>query len=109
MREHYLRDDIWCGSSICKKCPHKQKDLILDKNPVSCCKLITDPHYIVLDTNIVLDQIDVLEENVISNVIILQTVLEEVKHKSSTVFKRLKDIISNPSRKFYVFVNEHHK
>lgn len=63
----------------------------------------------LLDTNVVLDQIDVLEEDVICDVIILQTVLEEVKHKSSSVYKRLRDIISNPKRKFYVFVNEHHK
>lgn len=54
-------------------------------------------------------QIDVLEEDALCNVIVLQTVLEEVKHRSSSVYKRLKDIIGNPNRKFYVFVNEHHK
>ena len=54
-------------------------------------------------------KIDILEEDVICNVIIVQTVLEEVKHKSSVVYKRLKNIITNPQRKFYVFVNEHHK
>jgi exosome complex exonuclease DIS3/RRP44 len=51
----------------------------------------------------------VLEEDALCNVIVLQTVLEEVKHRSSSVYKRLKDIIGNPNRKFYVFVNEHHK
>lgn len=35
--------------------------------------------------------------------------LEEVKHRSTTLYKRLKDIISNVNRKFYVFANEHHK
>ena len=50
-----------------------------------------------------------LEEDALCNVIVLQTVLEEVKHRSSSVYKRLKDIIANPNRKFYVFVNEHHK
>ena len=54
-------------------------------------------------------QIDVLEADVLCNVIILQTVLEEVKHRSSTIYKRLKDIINDKRRKFYVFVNEHHK
>jgi len=44
----------------------------------------------------------------LSNVIILQTVLEEVRHRSTPVFKRLKDIIAEKSRKFYVFINEHH-
>ena len=54
-------------------------------------------------------QINILEEDTICNVIILQTVLEEVKHRSSNVYTKLKEIISNPARNFYVFVNEHHK
>lgn len=53
--------------------------------------------------------IDIMEEDVLTNVIILQTVLEEVKHRSSSVYKKLKDIITNTHRKFYIFVNEHHK
>lgn len=67
------------------------------------------PHYIVLDTNVVLDQIDVLEEDVLHNVIVLNTVLNEVKHKSSSIYKRLNEIIHDRTRNFYVFVNEHHK
>jgi exosome complex exonuclease DIS3/RRP44 len=56
-----------------------------------------------------LNEIDVLEErDGLDNVIILQTVLEEVRHRSSPVFKRLKDIIADSKRRFYVFVNEHH-
>lgn len=50
-----------------------------------------------------------MEENLLCNVIILQTVLEEVKHRSSNVYKKLKDIVVDPNRKFYIFVNEHHK
>ena len=53
------------------------------------------PHYLVLDANVVLDQIDVLEEapdggDGLDNVIVLQTVLEEVRHRSSPIYKRLK-------------------
>ncbi|KAK6620525.1 hypothetical protein RUM43_010817 [Polyplax serrata] len=109
VREHYLRNDIWCGSELCKKCQQKNNDIVLDKSQKSLSDIVPDSHYIVLDTNIVLNQIDILEEEGISNVIILQTVLKEVKHRSSAVFKRLKDIIANPRKKFYVFVNEHHK
>jgi exosome complex exonuclease DIS3/RRP44 len=36
-------------------------------------------------------------------------VLEEVRHRSSPIYKRLRDIIANPQRSFYVFVNEHRK
>lgn len=45
----------------------------------------------------------------LKNVIILHTVLDEVKHKSSVVYKKLRDILKRPQRQFYVFVNEHHK
>lgn len=57
----------------------------------------------------VLDQIDVFEEDVLCNIIILHTVLNEVKHKSSAVYKKLRNIISDQSRNVYTFVNEHHK
>ncbi|XP_076762263.1 exosome complex exonuclease RRP44-like protein Dis3 [Xylocopa sonorina] len=110
VREHYLRDDIHCGSKVCEKCPYKTRNVLLDNEDSSAkSSKITERYYLLLDTNIILDQIDILEEDIICNVIILQTVLEEVKHRSSTVYKKLKDIISNTRRRFYVFVNEHHK
>ena len=47
--------------------------------------------YLVLDTNVVLKQIDLLELDVLplSRLIIMQTVLEEVQHKSSSIYNRL--------------------
>ena len=33
----------------------------------------------------------------------------KVKHINASIYKRMRDIISNPDRKFYVFSNEHHK
>ena len=33
--------------------------------------------------------------------------LEEVRHRSSPIYKRLRDIIANQQRSFFVFVNEH--
>lgn len=104
-----MRDDLLCGSSACNSCPHKDDDLVLDTLPKSICALFEYDHYLVLDTNVVLHQIDVLEEDALCNVIILQTVLEEVKHQSSAIFTRLLEIIGNKKRKFYSFVNEHHK
>ncbi|KAI5707300.1 hypothetical protein M8J75_016503 [Diaphorina citri] len=106
VREHYLRDDLSCGSELCLACD--TKEAILDKIPTSSSKKYMEPHYLLLDTNIILEQIDILEEPTLCNVILVQTILQEVKHRSSSVYKRLKDLISNPSRKFYVFVNEHH-
>lgn len=50
-----------------------------------------------------------LEEPILCDVIVLQTVLNEVKHKSSVVYKKLLQVLKEPTRRFYTFVNEHHK
>lgn len=52
---------------------------------------------------------DILDEDIIGNVIILNTVLQEVKHRSMPIYKRLLSVIENPSRHFYVFANDYHK
>ncbi|KAG7526541.1 hypothetical protein JOB18_041577 [Solea senegalensis] len=107
VREHYLRDDIWCGSEACTECKQESTELLKD----ACIEsnLCSFPHYLVPDTNVVLHQIDVLEDPVIRNVIILQTVLQEVRHRSAPVYKRLKDIIHEKEKHFYTFTNEHHR
>ncbi|XP_011633997.1 exosome complex exonuclease RRP44 [Pogonomyrmex barbatus] len=110
VREHYLRDDIYCGFKTCKKCKGRLRDMVLDVEDAAVkSSLLPNPYFLVLDTNIILDQIDVLEEDAITNVIILQTVLEEIRHRSSTVYKKLKNIIADARRKFFVFINEHHR
>ncbi|XP_034662010.1 LOW QUALITY PROTEIN: exosome complex exonuclease RRP44 [Drosophila subobscura] len=108
VREHYLRDDIGCGSDLCKYCFQNEVYQLTSKHEIAS-SLFKFPHYLVLDTNVVLDQIDVLEEDVLHNVIVLTTVLNEVKHKSSSIYKRFNEIIHDRTRNFYVFVNEHHK
>ncbi|XP_041803494.1 exosome complex exonuclease RRP44 [Chelmon rostratus] len=107
VREHYLRDDIWCGSEGCTEC--KQESTVLQRDACIESNLCNYPHYLIPDTNVVLHQIDVLEDPVIRNVIILQTVLQEVRHRSAPVYKRLKDIIHEKEKCFYTFTNEHHK
>lgn len=107
VREHYLRDDIWCGSEVCTEC--KQDSTVLQRDACIESNLCPYPHYLVPDTNVVLHQIDVLEDPVICNVIVLQTVLQEVRHRSAPVYKRLKDIIHEQGRHFYTFTNEHHR
>jgi len=54
-------------------------------------------------------QIDMLESAVWKNVIVLQTVLEEVRKRSTTNYKKLKELMADRPDDFYVFVNEHHK
>ena len=99
VREVYLRDDIYCCSLACGKCPF---------SPAS--KLEADvPEYIVIDTNVVLHQIDLLEHLGIKNVIVLETVLEETKNRSMHTYTRLREITSDKARSFVVFSNEKHK
>uniref|UniRef100_A0AAZ3REJ5 Protein DIS3 homolog n=1 Tax=Oncorhynchus tshawytscha TaxID=74940 RepID=A0AAZ3REJ5_ONCTS len=107
VREHYLRDDIWCGSEVCTEC--KQEETVLQKDACIESNLCSFPHYLLPDTNIVLSQIDILEDPLIKNVIILQTVLQEVRHRSAPIYKRLKDILHDKEKHFYTFTNEHHR
>ncbi|KAF2906133.1 hypothetical protein ILUMI_00049 [Ignelater luminosus] len=107
IREHYLRNDIFCGFDICERC--SPANSYLSSTHVNNCSLFLYNHYIILDTNVILDQMDILDENVIGNVIILHTVLQEVKNRSLPMYKRLRSVIENPSRHFYVFANDHHK
>lgn len=109
VREHYLREDIWCGSEICQLCDHREHDKVLVAAPELVNPNFAFPHYLILDTNVVLDQIDVFEEDALRNIIILHTVLNEVKHRSSAVYKKLRNIISDQTKNVYTFVNEHHK
>ena len=51
--------------------------------------------YIVLDTNVALQQMDLLELNVppLSRIIILETVFDELKNLNSTTFSRLETLL----------------
>jgi exosome complex exonuclease DIS3/RRP44 len=79
VREHYLRDDIGCGSELCEDCQDSDENddvnmevdgnsssktskfSQLSETPKSVSSVYKDPHYLVLDTNIILNQMDVLE------------------------------------------------
>ncbi|XP_073436479.1 exosome complex exonuclease RRP44 isoform X2 [Dendrobates tinctorius] len=107
VREHYLRDDITCGCHGCDEC--QQESPVLQMEPVLQSSLCESPHYILPDTNVLLHQIDILEDPVIQNVILLQTVLQEVRCRSAPVYKRIRDMTNNPEKYFYTFTNEHHR
>ena len=79
VREHYLRDDVWCGVISCRLC--KQQQPVLERCPVVASDLCQYPHLLLPDTNVVLHQIDFLEDAAINNTVIIQTVLQEVTSK----------------------------
>lgn len=109
VREHYLRDDVWCGVKGCSICKQGGSDPVLDpttESQSSCCRYT---HFLLPDTNVILHQIDFLEDPAIDNVVVTQIALQETKHRNPGVYKRMRDVVSNKSRSFHVFSNEHHK
>ncbi|KAG2695096.1 hypothetical protein I3843_07G001100 [Carya illinoinensis] len=98
VREHYLRDDIYCGAPICKVCDSSAARLSPSASTI-----------LIVDTNVVLHQIDLLENSAIDDVVMLSIVLEEVKNKNMSVYNRVRALCSNSMRRFFVFANEHHK
>ncbi|CAD0094312.1 unnamed protein product [Aureobasidium mustum] len=80
VRELYLREDIPCSSRLCAHC--------LEIAP-------TDYH----NKGISL-------ETAFHDVIVLQTVLEEVKNRSLPLYHRLISLTKNDGKRFYVFFND---
>ncbi|OQR77660.1 exosome complex exonuclease RRP44-like [Tropilaelaps mercedesae] len=108
VREHYLREDIGCGSGACLKCDNSYPRP-LQKDFKSASEVVKHPHYVVPDTNIVLHQMDVLKDESFRNVIIAQTVIQELRHRHAPAYNSVREVMANQDRHFHCFVNEHHK
>ena len=81
---------------------------ILSADP-EASKAFPSGHYIIPDTNTFLSAIDLFEVNsAFYDVIILQTVLEEVKNRSLPIYHRLLNLSSDEKKRFCVFFNEFH-
>ena len=107
----YLRADIPCASLLCSQCTQFSSQLGIAPVLSSTPKLLNkfSKHYVVPDTNILLNCIDVMEQSdVFMDVIILQTVLEEVRNRSSFVYNRLRKLVTDQEKRFYVFHNDFH-
>lgn len=113
VREHYLRDDIPCYSSACTKCQDVAKadasgnlpKFILSAKPAKLKN--GSNHYIIVDTNIALHAIDLLENTeCFYDLIVPQTVLEEVKNRSYPIYQRLRNLVKSEDKRFVVFHND---
>jgi hypothetical protein len=71
--EVYLRDDLSCGSSRCGVCPPVTAGSSLRPAAAVCA---------VIDTNVVLHSIDALSSPAFTDLIFLEVVLDEVKHRN---------------------------
>ena len=63
--------------------------------------------YLIVDTDVVLQQTDFLEHESVQDVIILSTVFHEVHKKNTSVFLRLKQMLRTGAKRFFYFSNEH--
>ena len=128
VRELYLRQDIPCSSKLCGICqsiPDENGDgkqsydsifPILTQYEVSSFILSAKPagtktfpagHYLVPDTNALLNGMELFEQkSCFYDVIILQTVLEELKNRSLPLYNRIVNLTKDDDKHFYVFFNE---
>ncbi|KAH3291162.1 hypothetical protein KXV19_001878 [Aspergillus fumigatus] len=64
-------------------------------------------HYLIPDTNALLNGMDLFEHTgAFYDIIILQTVLEELKNQSLPLYNRLLSLIKTDEKRFYLFFNE---
>jgi exosome complex exonuclease DIS3/RRP44 len=79
---------------------------VLSERPLPTTKF-PNGHYIIPDTNAFLNGMDLFESpHSFRDVIILQTVLEEVKNRSIPLYHRLVNLTKDDEKRFYVFFNE---
>lgn len=114
VRELYLRQDIPCSSQLCTACIDlapagfhgRTEPTVLSATPAAV-KQYPQGHYLVPDTNAFLSAMDLFEaEGVLQDVVVLQTVLEEVKNRSLPLYHRLVALTKNEGKRFYVFFND---
>ncbi|KAL3428037.1 RNB domain-containing protein [Phlyctema vagabunda] len=114
VREVYLRQDIPCSSRLCNKCletaPRDASGVlppfVLSDKPAGT-KAYPQGHYIVPDTNALLNAMDLFEQtSAFYDVIILQTVLEELRNRSLPLYNRLVGLTKSEDKRFYVFFND---
>lgn len=132
VRELYLRQDIPCSSKLCSSCVaiapadangigkfirHRPVGFHFSDNSAVAPFVLSDKpnttreypdgHYLVPDTNAFLNAMDLLEQSsAFYGVIILQTVLEELRNRSLPLYSRLLGLIKSEEKRFYVFFNE---
>jgi len=111
LQETYQREDVPCGCVACDACallsePGTPRAVLSEQGIAN--SYLPEKHYVVVDTNVVLHQMDVLESAVFTDVIVLQTVANEVRHRSMPLYNRLRTLLMDPDRRFWLFYNEFH-
>jgi exosome complex exonuclease DIS3/RRP44 len=79
---------------------------VLSEKPTAT-KAFPQGHYILPDTNALLNAMDLFEQSTaFFDVVILQTVLEELRNRSIPLYNRLIGLTKSEDKRFYVFFND---
>ncbi|KAJ7037505.1 hypothetical protein C8F04DRAFT_1092687 [Mycena alexandri] len=107
LRERYLRDDVGCGIQNCSTCDNSTADPLPYSGDTQH-KSFPEGHFVLPDTNIFLSQMDLMESALFKPpIILLQTVMEEVRHRSIPLYNRLKALVRMDDKRVWVFYNEY--
>ena len=100
VRERYLRSDLECG--------YLRSSTVTIEYLRSQVSMSPHGHLLVIDTNVALHQIDVLEYDcpATSLIIILQTVLQELRKLNLSVYRRLMTLLENEKKMYIYYPNE---
>ena len=80
---------------------------LLSANGALDHSLFPSGHFVLPDTNVILHQMDLMESSLFTPpIILLQTVLEEVRHRSLPLYSRLKALMKMDEKRVWVFYNE---
>ncbi|OQR96378.1 exosome complex exonuclease RRP44 [Thraustotheca clavata] len=107
VKERYLRDDVACGVAGCSLCEANESFSTVLSSTLSS----RASQYLLLTTDVVLSQMDVLEHAActeLQDIIVLESVAEAVKAKDMAIYRRLRALIKS-DRNFIVFANDHHR
>ncbi|WVR04559.1 hypothetical protein IAU60_001566 [Kwoniella sp. DSM 27419] len=109
LRERYVRDDIPCGFESCILCQDFPgfRPVLPAKGYTQHQKYGGAGHWLVVDTNIVLHQMDLLTALPINlPLIIPSTTIRETRHRSLPLYNRLQQLIQDEDRCIWVWWNE---
>lgn len=100
VREKYQRTDVGYGVLHGNTLNQATLQAVVEES--------TNKILVVVDTNIMLHEIDILEQQspVTALLLVTQTVLQELRHLNFAAFKRVRSLMEDESRNIIFFPNE---
>ncbi|KAL3995653.1 RNB domain family protein [Acanthocheilonema viteae] len=108
VHEQYLRNDIGCGLESCRSCQPTEGHFLTDLT-VQISSVVPIKHAVILDSSAIIRFYHLFDNLKFTNLIITQTVWEDVKKSSPTSYKSMYTLCyESPDRRTYVFMDDLH-